>query len=75
VGFDILLPDDSPHEPLLVEINPRLTTSYTGYRRLTQDNLAERMMNLETDFPRITWQEGVTVCFQPDGSVSLNPQP
>ncbi|WP_291173176.1 ATP-grasp domain-containing protein [Gimesia sp.] len=74
VGFDILLPDDSPHEPLLVEINPRLTTSYTGYRRLTQDNLAERMMNLETEFPRITWQEGVTVRFQPDGTVSLNPQ-
>ena len=31
-------------------------------------------MNLETDFPRITWQEGVTVRFQPDGAASLNPQ-
>lgn len=74
VGFDILLPDDAPNEPVLVEINPRLTTSYTGYRRLTFDNLAERIIDSKTDFPNIEWNQGITVRFQPDGSSSLLPQ-
>ncbi|WP_417385502.1 ATP-grasp domain-containing protein [Gimesia sp.] len=71
VGFDILLPDNAPNEPVLVEINPRLTTSYTGYRRLTQDNLAARIIDFQTTFPRIQWKQGETVRFQPDGSTSL----
>ncbi len=33
VGCDILCPDDAVHAPLLVEVNPRFTTSYVGYRR------------------------------------------
>ncbi|MFN0198478.1 MAG: ATP-grasp domain-containing protein [Planctomycetaceae bacterium] len=45
VGFDLLIPDDDPENILLVEINPRLTTSYLGYRQLTTCNLAERMLN------------------------------
>lgn len=32
IGFDVLLPDHG--DPLIVEINPRLTTSYVGYRHL-----------------------------------------
>ncbi|MCA9021743.1 MAG: ATP-grasp domain-containing protein, partial [Planctomycetaceae bacterium] len=71
VGFDILLPDDTPNEPVLVEINPRLTTSYTGYRRLTQDNLAARIIDVQTAFPRIQWKQGESVRFQPDGRTSL----
>jgi tyramine---L-glutamate ligase len=47
VGFDLLLPDAAPLSPLIVEINPRLTTSYVGYRRLCRDNLAERWLQLE----------------------------
>jgi hypothetical protein len=42
VGFDLIIPDNADEPVLLVEINPRLTTSYVGYRRLTADNLAAR---------------------------------
>jgi predicted ATP-grasp superfamily ATP-dependent carboligase len=47
IGFDLLLPDLNPHEPLLVEINPRLTTSYGGYRTLTECNLTARVIGVE----------------------------
>lgn len=34
IGADVILPDDDPLSPVLVEINPRFTTSYVGYRQL-----------------------------------------
>ncbi|QDT92926.1 ATP-grasp domain-containing protein [Gimesia algae] len=74
VGFDILMPDDAPNEPVLVEINTRLTTSYTGYRRLTHDNLAARIIDTNAEFPHIEWNQGETVRFRTDGSSSLLPQ-
>jgi predicted ATP-grasp superfamily ATP-dependent carboligase len=66
VGFDILLPDGSPETPLLVEINPRLTTSYLGYRALTDENLAERILFPERRWRPITWKGG-GVEFAADG--------
>ena len=45
IGFDLLLPEADPARPLIVEINPRLTTSYVGYRRLSASNLAERWLH------------------------------
>ncbi len=45
IGFDLLLPDADPTRPLIVEINPRLTTSYVGYRRLSASNLAARWLH------------------------------
>jgi predicted ATP-grasp superfamily ATP-dependent carboligase len=44
VGVDLILPDDPAAPPVVVEINPRLTTSYLGYQTLCEDNLAERML-------------------------------
>lgn len=44
VGVDLILPEDSALSPVVVEINPRLTTSYLGYQTLCEDNLAERML-------------------------------
>jgi len=44
VGVDLIVPEDSRMEPVVVEINPRLTTSYLGYRALASDNLAEWML-------------------------------
>ena len=46
VGFDLLLPlsDDEQSSVILVEINPRLTTSYLAWRQLTDDNLASRLL-------------------------------
>jgi predicted ATP-grasp superfamily ATP-dependent carboligase len=68
VGFDIVMPSDGT--PVLVEINPRLTTSYIGYRALTGDNLAERM--LAAAFGRavgepIRWNRG-PIEFAPGGT-------
>tara|TARA_R110002095_G_scaffold152237_4_gene132214 strand:- start:230291 stop:231283 length:993 start_codon:yes stop_codon:yes gene_type:complete len=72
VGFDILLPDTDPMKPLIVEINPRMTTSYVGYRHLTPDNLAERIVKGNTGFPSLKWNLEQEVRFQPDGSLFLN---
>jgi predicted ATP-grasp superfamily ATP-dependent carboligase len=44
VGVDLVLPDDPASPPVVVEINPRLTTSYLGYQTLCEDNLAERIL-------------------------------
>ena len=44
IGIDILAPDENPGAPLIVEINPRLTTSYVGYRQLCRDNIAQRLL-------------------------------
>lgn len=74
IGVDLLLPDSHPSQPLIVEINPRLTTSYTGYRYFTHDNLAERIVDSETKFPPLNWDGWGHVQFQPDGSVFLNPK-
>jgi predicted ATP-grasp superfamily ATP-dependent carboligase len=38
VGVDLVLTNDSPQ---LIEINPRLTTSYIGLRQVAQQNLAQ----------------------------------
>ncbi len=46
VGCDIVLPNDPRDEPLLIEINPRLTSSYLGYRQLTDDNIPARLLGL-----------------------------
>ncbi len=45
VGCDLVLPLDRPLEPVLIEINPRLTSSYLGYRQLTDDNIPARLLD------------------------------
>ena len=59
VGVDLVVPDEAPHRPVVVEINPRLTTSYLGYRALAENNLAEWML-MPSRFERgIDWRGGV----------------
>lgn len=66
IGFDVLLPTDAPGRPLLVEINPRFTTSYVGYRRWAGVNLLERWL-----FGRISpvLEPGRAVVFAADGRI------
>ena len=54
VGCDLVLPDASPPEPMLIEINPRLTSSYLGYRQLTDDNIPARL--LATNSEPLRWK-------------------
>lgn len=64
VGVDLVLSDTG--EVFVVEINPRLTTSYVGYRRLAEDNLARCWW--EPQFAdRVVWRCG-SIGFNSDGS-------
>ena len=47
VGLDLLL-GDRPSEDCVIEINPRLTTSYVGLSRMIKGNLAARLFDVET---------------------------
>ncbi len=58
VGCDVIVPDDNPERPLLVELNPRLTTSYIGYRQLCADNLMERMLFPDRFTQPLRWHGG-----------------
>lgn len=65
-GIDLILRDGAAARPTVVEINPRLTTSYLGYRELAMSNLAERLLNENRAEPSITWHD-CSVDFSPCG--------
>jgi predicted ATP-grasp superfamily ATP-dependent carboligase len=47
VGVDLILGGDPDgHEDAVIEINPRLTTSYVGLRAVAEQNLAEQMLRV-----------------------------
>lgn len=65
VGVDVVLGD----EDQVIEINPRLTTSYVGLRALAETNLAEAMLRVAAgEEVSLRWREG-EVCFRADGTV------
>jgi predicted ATP-grasp superfamily ATP-dependent carboligase len=53
----------------VIEINPRLTTSYVGLRHLARFNLAEALLavTLGGALPSLEWHDG-PVHFRADGS-------
>jgi len=61
VGFDLIASQGEPRVRIL-EANPRLTTSYVGYRRLTHDNLAARMLSVSAEAEPIDWRLAVALC-------------
>ena len=67
VGVDIVL-GDSAKDDQVIEINPRLTTSYLGLRRLARENLAETMLNLVrgTRIEPLSWKRR-TIDFDCEG--------
>jgi len=44
IGIDVILGDDANHD-VVIEINPRLTTSYVGMRHMVKENLTRRLFN------------------------------
>lgn len=42
IGVDIVLTEN---EPVIIEVNPRLTTSYVGIRKIVKTNLAQAIIN------------------------------
>ena len=59
VGIDLLLLDDEK-TLLVTEINPRLCSSYVGYRKATSSNLAEAFMK-PVSADSLSWNEQPTV--------------
>lgn len=74
LGVDLVLGDAADGSgDVVIEVNPRLTTSYVGLRRLVEKNLAAAMLdlaagrNVDLSFRR------VTVEFDADGEVRVSP--
>lgn len=67
VGFDVLKPLAPQGTPLLCEVNPRLTTSYVGYRRLSSTNLMAVWLSPEGAGP-VHWRSD-RISFSKTGSL------
>src|SRR5262249_34540847 len=71
IGVDLVLGEkvDGSGDQVM-EINPRLTTSYVGLRVLAQSNLAEAMLHLALGktTSKLDWRP-ITVRFWPDGRI------
>ncbi len=72
VGIDFLLSPDG-HELTFLELNPRLTTAYLGYRELYPGKLLPWMLGHGNRVPILSPKQ--KVCFQADGRTSLVPLP
>jgi predicted ATP-grasp superfamily ATP-dependent carboligase len=71
VGVDLVLSGAADgRDDEVIEINPRLTTSYVGLRRLARFNLAEAMLRVAAgdSVPPLTWLPG-PVRFSADGRI------
>jgi len=73
VGVDLVLGNDSDgRQDQVIEINPRLTTSYIGLRALAESNLGEAMLNIAIgkQVAPLRWHPG-RVQFHSDGRVAM----
>lgn len=72
VGVDLVLAADGEHLDTVVEVNPRLTFSYVGLRRLANENLAGAWLEAMDSGtpPPLTWRPG-PVAFSAEGVVSV----
>jgi hypothetical protein len=64
---------DFRSQDIVIEINPRLTTSYVGLRRLARANLAELQWRIVAaeECPPIEWRPG-SIGFSADGRVAYS---
>lgn len=69
LGIDLILGDAADgSRDVVVEVNPRLTTSYVGLRAACRGNLAEAMLQLAAgDLPRLRFRRQ-RIAFTPDGT-------
>lgn len=62
VGFDLLVPFEQGVDPIIVELNPRLTTGFLLWQKMCNDNLASRMLRTarvgSTDNTPLFWKNG-----------------
>ena len=73
VGVDLVLGDDeSGAGDAVIEINPRLTTSYVGLRKLVRENLAAAMLAAAMGEDIALTYAGGTVEFSAAGEVRID---
>ena len=70
VGLDLILADDREND-CVIEINPRLATSYVGLRKMIHGNLAARFFDLESG-PVSCKASVESVRWTPDGKVTVD---
>jgi predicted ATP-grasp superfamily ATP-dependent carboligase len=71
VGVDVILGEAANgSEDVVIEINPRVTTSYLGLSALCIHNLASVWLSLHVgnEVPPLLWHEGVVAYF-PNGTI------
>lgn len=67
IGLDLIL-GEKRSDDCVIEINPRLTTSYVGLRHMVEDNLAARILG-EGSGPIRCTTEQAAIRWAPDGRV------
>ena len=70
VGVDMILGEAADgSDDFVIEVNPRLTTSYVGLSEVAETNLAAAMLDIaQGDEPHVRWREGC-VEFDADGTI------
>jgi predicted ATP-grasp superfamily ATP-dependent carboligase len=71
VGIDMVL-GESDGGDTVIEVNPRLTTSYVGLRKLVRENLAAAMLQTADGTPPDLSLHVGKVEFTPDGQVTIH---
>ncbi len=69
VGVDLIVNLQSPTPVQIVEINPRLCTSFVGYRVLSKQNLMHVLCGIETR-EELDWHDGTVVRFDSTSTTS-----
>ncbi|HEX4129508.1 MAG TPA: ATP-grasp domain-containing protein [Pirellulales bacterium] len=72
IGVDLVLGDDSSgRDDVVIEINPRLTTSYVALRRACRSNLAAAMLDVATGREVTIAFDPQPIAFRVDGTVGV----
>lgn len=70
VGIDLVLAaNEDGHQDVIIEINPRLTTSYVGLRQACRQNLAQAMLDVARGRPVDLCFRQERVEFRADGNI------
>jgi predicted ATP-grasp superfamily ATP-dependent carboligase len=70
IGIDMVLGDDPDgRDDCIIEINPRLTTSYVGLREASRTNLAQAMLDVAAGIPPDLSFDETPLEFDADGTV------
>lgn len=73
VGLDLLLGHD-PSDDCVIEVNPRVTTSYVGLRKIVEGNLAARILGIDRS-PVRCQVDPMQVHWRPNGETWISNSP